>query len=96
LTNGHIWHIIGNMDEKRVSTTQTITIPQITDCLYQLPADKLVVVYDFVSYLAERQPGKALWNWEATSESFQTMLASEPILRRDWQRPEEEAAWAHL
>ncbi len=79
-----------------MTATQTITIPQITDRLQRLPPDKLMVVYDFVSYLAERQPGKALWTWEATSESFQTMLASEPVLRRDWERPEEETAWAHL
>ena len=29
-------------------------------------------------------------------ESFQTMLASEPVLRRDWERPEEDAAWKDL
>jgi hypothetical protein len=66
---------------------QTITIAQIEERLRQLPADKLEVVFDFVSYLAERQ---------LTSDSFQTMLASEEVLRRDWERPEEEAAWAHL
>ena len=66
---------------------QTITISQIEERLRQLPADKLEVVFDFVSYLAERQ---------LTSDSFQTMLASEAVLRRDWERPEEEAAWAHL
>jgi hypothetical protein len=66
---------------------QTITIAQIEERLRQLPADKLEVVFDFVSYLAERQ---------LTSESFQTMLTSEAVLRRDWDRPEEEAAWAHL
>jgi hypothetical protein len=66
---------------------QTITISQIEERLRQLPADKLEVVFDFVSYLAERQ---------STSESFQTMLTSEAVLRRDWDRPEEEAAWAHL
>jgi hypothetical protein len=66
---------------------QTITIAQIEERLRQLPADKLEVVFDFVSYLAERQ---------LTSDSFQTMLASEAVLRRDWERPEEEAAWAHL
>ncbi|MBL7065467.1 MAG: hypothetical protein ISS49_14840 [Anaerolineae bacterium] len=32
----------------------------------------------------------------STPESFQTMLASEPVLRRDWEKPEEEIAWAHL
>lgn len=66
---------------------QTITIPQIEERLRQLPPDKLAVVFDFVSYLTERQ---------LASESFQTMLASELVLRRDWERPEEEAAWAHL
>ncbi len=30
------------------------------------------------------------------SEAYQTMLASERVLRRDWEDPEEEAAWAHL
>ncbi len=25
-----------------------------------------------------------------------TMLASEAVLRRDWETPEEDAAWAHL
>jgi len=30
------------------------------------------------------------------SESFETMLASEEVLRRDWDSPEEDAAWAHL
>jgi hypothetical protein len=105
LTNEHIWHIIGNVGEKdyvtslgeeRMTAMRTITVPQITDRLQRLPADKLIVVHDFVSYLVERQPGKALWNWEATSESFQVMLASEPVLRRDWEKPEEEIAWAHL
>jgi hypothetical protein len=66
---------------------QTITISQIEARLRQLPADKLAVVFDFVSYLLERQPAQ---------ESFQTMLASEQVLRRDWEKPEEEKAWAHL
>jgi len=73
---------------------QTVTIAQITERLRKLSADKLVVVYDFVSYLAERQTGQALR--EAASEPYQTMLASESILRRDWDRPEEDAAWANL
>ena len=30
------------------------------------------------------------------SEAFQTMLASEAVLRRDWDRPEEDEAWASL
>jgi len=30
------------------------------------------------------------------SEAYQTMLASESVLRKDWEQPEEDAAWAHL
>lgn len=65
----------------------TVTIADIEERLRKLPPDKLIVVYDFVSYLTERQ---------AQSEAFQTMLASEEVLRRDWDRPEEDEAWADL
>jgi len=30
------------------------------------------------------------------SQAYQTMLASENVLRRDWEQPEEDAAWASL
>ena len=30
------------------------------------------------------------------SEAYLTMLASENILRRDWEQPEEDEAWANL
>ncbi len=73
---------------------QTVAIPQITERLRKLPADKLVVVYDFVSYLVERETEQA--GPEGFSEAFQTMLASEAVLRRDWDRPEEDIAWADL
>jgi hypothetical protein len=33
---------------------------------------------------------------DADTDSLATMLASEAVLRRDWDRPEEDAAWAHL
>ncbi len=71
---------------------QEIAIPQITRRLQDLPTDKLAVVYDFVSYLADRQTEVD----ETFSDAFQTMLASEMILRRDWDRPEEDEAWADL
>jgi TorA maturation chaperone TorD len=64
-----------------------ITISQIEERLRQLPPDKLAVVLDFVSYLSERP---------RQSEALQTMLASEAVLRRDWDRPEEDEAWADL
>jgi hypothetical protein len=71
----------------------TAAIPQITKRLQELPIEKLAVVYDFVSYLAEREKEEAQ---AKLSEAFQTMLASETVLRRDWDRPEEDEAWADL
>ena len=66
----------------------SVTIDQIEKHLQQLPPEKLNVVYDFVSYLLERE--------QTPSSALETMLASEAVLRRDWDRPEEDAAWAHL
>ncbi len=76
------------------TATPMTMIPQITECLYRLPGDRLQVVYDFVSYLVERSKAQVLR--EKPSEPFQMMLASEPMLRRDWDRPEEDKAWADL
>ena len=73
---------------------QTVTIRQVAERLQKLPSDKLAVVYDFVSYLLERETVPALARRD--SEAFQTMLASEAVLRRDWERPEEDIAWANL
>jgi hypothetical protein len=73
---------------------QTVTIPQIVERLQQLSDERLLVVYDFVSYLANREGEQA--SLEGTSEAWQTMVASEAILRRDWDRPEEDRAWADL
>lgn len=72
---------------------QTVAIPQITERLQALPSEKLVVVYDFVSYLLDRETDQSRVE---TSEAFQTMLASEAVLGRDWDRPEEDIAWADL
>ncbi len=33
---------------------------------------------------------------ESERESYHTMLASENVLKRDWDTPEEDEAWAHL
>jgi hypothetical protein len=64
-----------------------VDISEITKRLRELPEEKLAVVYEFVSRLAERGE---------ISEGLNTMLASEAVLRRDWDRPEEDAAWADL
>ncbi|GIK40570.1 MAG: hypothetical protein BroJett011_44030 [Chloroflexota bacterium] len=71
----------------------TVTISQINESLQKLPADKLVIVYDFVSYLIERDVKLTL---RESSEAYETMIASEAVLRRDWDRPEEDEAWADL
>jgi hypothetical protein len=54
--------------------------------LRELPPEKLAVVYDFVSYLAEG----------CSKSALETMIASEKLLARDWNRPEEDEAWAYL
>jgi len=78
-----------------VKSMETVAIPQITERLQKLPTDKLAVVYDLVSYLLEREAAQT--SSERFAEAFQTMLASEAVLRRDWDRPEEEdEAWSHL
>ena len=65
----------------------TGTIRQIEERLQKLSPAQLASVLDFVSYLADR---------DRPSQAPSTMLASEPVLRRDWERPEEDAAWADL
>jgi len=66
---------------------EQVTVVQIEEKLRVLPPDKLAVVYDFVSYLVDK---------EHHSEAFETMIASEPVLNREWDTPEEDEAWAHL
>ncbi|HEY0733666.1 MAG TPA: hypothetical protein VGD69_02070 [Herpetosiphonaceae bacterium] len=73
---------------------EPVTISQIEERLEKLSPERLRVVYDFVSYLVERENGTA--EILASSDALQTMLASEAVLRRDWDTPEEDAAWAHL
>jgi hypothetical protein len=51
-----------------------------------LPPEKLIVVSDFVSYLLE--PDRVDLLLAADTDARATMLASEAVLRRDWDRPE--------
>jgi hypothetical protein len=73
--------------------TQTVTISQITERLAKLSTERLGVVYDFVSYLAEREIEELFLEPDS---SLQTMLATEAVLKRDWELPEEDEAWASL
>ncbi len=69
-------------------------IANITENLKNLPPDKLQSVYDFVNYLVERDRRRIIR--ESNPEVYETMLASEDVLRRDWDKPEEDEAWADL
>ncbi len=69
-------------------------IAAITESLRKLPADKRAVVYDFVSYLLSRETTRVLR--ESNREVYEVMLAAKDVLHRDWDTPEEDAAWADL
>lgn len=73
---------------------QAITIQQINERLKSLSDDKLVVVFDFISYLAERESSDILF--DPASTAIECMHASEQVLARDWNLPEEDEAWVHL
>jgi hypothetical protein len=51
-------------------------------------------VYDFVAFLLESE--RTLLPDDERAGVLETMIASEAVLRRDWDTPEEDAAWAHL
>jgi len=51
-----------------------------------LPEHILAEVLDFVRFLKAR----------LTRERFETAIASEPVLAKDWLRPEEDEAWKNL
>jgi len=67
---------------------QTVTLPELNERLKLLPPEKLMVVYDFVSYLSERESNLRLR--ETPTEAYHT------VLNRDWDRSEEDQAWANL
>jgi hypothetical protein len=72
---------------------KSVKISEIEKELEKLPEEKLAVVYDFVSFLLERTSKE---NSGKISSSYETMLATEEVLKRDWEREEEEQAWANL
>jgi hypothetical protein len=73
---------------------QNKTISRITDKLQKLPPEKLIVVYDFISYLLDREIEQPIT--DTYSESYLTMVASESVLQKDWERKEEDEAWSNL
>lgn len=75
---------------------ETVTISQINESLRKLSSDKLAEVYDFVVFLSSRETPSAILREAGKVYVLDTMLASEDVLRRDWDSPEEDAAWASL
>ena len=73
-----------------------ITISQITNSLRKLPSEKLEEVYDFIVFLSERLDAPSVLHETEELYITDTMLATEDVLRRDWDSPEEDEAWAHL
>ena len=65
------------MCSKRSPDRAMNTIPLIVERLQKLPPEKLLVVYDFVSFLEERTSGEVLK--EPHAEAYKTMLASEAV-----------------
>jgi hypothetical protein len=69
---------------------QTITVEEIDSKLQTLSADKLTAVYHFVSYLADQ-------DFDISDVSArELMFASESLIAKDWDTPEEDEAWADL
>lgn len=73
---------------------QTISVEEISKILQRLSPEKLLVVNDFVNYLADRESPVLLIDDEASA--IECTLVSESALRANWESPEEDAAWAHL
>ncbi|MBM3180821.1 MAG: hypothetical protein FJZ86_10755 [Chloroflexi bacterium] len=75
---------------------ETVAISQINESLRNLSSDKLAEVYDFIAFLSARENSKAMLREAGKSYALDTMLASEEVVRRDWDSPEEDAAWVNL
>ena len=63
-------------------STQELIIKEVES----LPEPLQREVYDFARFLRER----------SADESFNGLMLSESALRKDWDTPEENAAWANL
>jgi len=63
------------------------TLELIETHLHRLSEDKLVIILDFIQFIAEVK---------TNDEVHEAMLLAEPLLAQDWLTPEEDEAWAHL
>jgi hypothetical protein len=69
-------------------------VTQISEELRQLSNDKLITVREFVAFLASRADDDICLDCLVTPREI--TLASEAALKKLWDSPEEDAAWAHL
>ena len=61
---------------------------EINEELKQLPDDVLQEIYDFVLFLKHRKT--------SIKDGVSTHLASESVLAKDWNTPQEDEAWKDL
>lgn len=73
---------------------ENVTIPKINEKLKNLSEEKLLVAFDFISYLEEKELHNILPDSE--SQAIECMHASEQVLARDWNLREEDEAWENL
>ena len=66
---------------------ESVTLDRLEEQLRRLPPEKLILVSEFISTLA---------NVDDHDDLRALLLAAETSLRKDWDSPEEDAAWAHL
>jgi hypothetical protein len=65
----------------------TVTLEQVQQEIRKLPPEKLAAVAQFISSLADET---------SPNDADVAMKLSEDALRRLWDTPEEDEAWAHL
>jgi hypothetical protein len=70
----------------------TNTKKRIIEQLDQIPDKYLTDILTFLNYLKFKSKNK---NYPDI-ESNETAIASEPTLRQDWLKPEEDEAWKNL
>ncbi len=72
---------MGNWSERDM-TTRDVLLKEVQ----QVPEPLLQEVLDFIRFVQVR----------VASDRFETAVASEPLLSKDWLKPEEDAAWQGL
>ena len=66
-----------------------VTLEQIEQQLRHLTPEKLAIVSQFLTALTYLER-------DVDEDHRDILLAAESSLRRDWDTPEEDAAWSHL